>query len=84
MTEANFETAVKKLNAIVENLEKGDLTLDAALKLYEEGVRMSQVCTKRLEEAQKKVEVLIRTSDKGLETSELDEETLKPKSSRKK
>ena len=82
--EVDFESTMKKLNGIVEKLEKGDPTLDSALKLYEEGMRLSQLSQRRLEEAQKKIELLMRNSDKGFETTELDEETLKPKSRKKK
>ncbi len=60
--EIEFETALKKLEIIVDNLEGGDLTLEAALKQYEEGVRLADICSKRLSEAEKKVEVLMKTS----------------------
>jgi len=60
--EVEFETALKKLETIVENLETGDLSLEAALKQYEEGVRMADLCSKRLSEAEKKVEILMKTS----------------------
>ena len=60
--EVEFETALKRLESIVENLENGELSLEAALKQYEEGVRMAEVCSKRLTEAEKKVEVLMKTS----------------------
>jgi exodeoxyribonuclease VII small subunit len=60
--EIEFESALKKLETIVENLENGDLSLEAALKQYEEGVRMADICSKRLNDAQKKVEVLMKTS----------------------
>lgn len=57
-----FEAALKKLETIVDNLEAGDLTLEAALKQYEEGVRLAEICSKRLSEAEKKVEVLMKSS----------------------
>jgi exodeoxyribonuclease VII small subunit len=60
MTELNFEQAMKRLEQIVENLEKGDLTLDDSLKIFEEGVRLSRLCTRKLEEAEKKVEILLQ------------------------
>ena len=60
--EIEFETALKKLETIVDALEGGDLTLEAALKQYEEGVRLADICSKRLSEAEKKVEVLMKTS----------------------
>ena len=58
--EIPFETALKKLETIVENLENGDLSLEEALKQYEEGVKMADHCAKRLTEAEKKVEVLMK------------------------
>lgn len=60
--EVEFEQALKKLESIVENLESGEMTLEAALKQYEEGVRMADICSKRLSEAEKKVEVLMKAS----------------------
>ncbi|HXV18719.1 MAG TPA: exodeoxyribonuclease VII small subunit [Candidatus Omnitrophota bacterium] len=60
--EVSFESAMKKLETIVESLESGEISLEAALKQYEEGVRMADLCQKRLTEAQKKVEVLLKTS----------------------
>ena len=59
--EMEFEAALKRLENIVENLENGELSLEAALKQYEEGVRMADICSKRLTEAEKKVEVLMKT-----------------------
>ena len=58
--EVEFETALKKLESIVDSLEAGDLSLEQALKQYEEGVRMADICSKRLTEAQKKVELLMK------------------------
>ncbi len=60
--EIEFETALKKLETIVENLENGELSLEGALKQYEEGVRMASLCSKRLTEAERRVEVLMKTS----------------------
>ena len=60
--EMEFEAALKRLENIVENLENGELSLEVALKQYEEGVRMADICSKRLTEAEKKVEVLMKTS----------------------
>jgi exodeoxyribonuclease VII small subunit len=59
----DFESALKSLEDIVVQLESGDLTLDRALELFEEGVRVSRFCSSKLEEAERKVEVLIKTSD---------------------
>jgi exodeoxyribonuclease VII small subunit len=62
--ELAFEAALKRLETIVQDLENGDLSLDEALKAYEEGVRMADLCSKRLTEAEKKVEVLMKSGGK--------------------
>jgi len=59
----DFESALKSLEDIVALLEAGDLTLDRALELFEEGIQVSRFCSSKLEEAERKVEVLIKTSD---------------------
>lgn len=60
MAEIKFEEALKKLEKIVADLEGGKFSLDESLKKYEEGVRIVQSCSKILESAQKKVEVLTK------------------------
>ncbi len=60
MAEIKFEEALKKLEKIVEDLEKGDLSLDEALKKYEEGIELSRLCSQRLENAKKKIDVLVK------------------------
>jgi len=75
--ELKFEEAMKKLEKIVEELENGNLGLDESLKKYEEGIVLSQFCTKKLNEAQKKVQVLSKKNSGVLEAgdfSELDTE----------
>jgi len=59
----DFESSLKSLEDIVTKLEGGDLTLDRALELFEEGIRISRFCNSKLEEAERKVDVLIKTSD---------------------
>ena len=49
-----------RLEAIVGELEKGDLPLDESLKIFEEGIRLSKSCLRVLEDAEKKVEVLVQ------------------------
>ncbi len=72
--EIEFESALKKLEGIVQNLENGDLSLEQALKQYEEGVKMADICSKRLTEAQKRVEVLIKTSGGKFKTEAFEDE----------
>lgn len=65
---STFEQSLKKLEAIVEKLEKGDLALEESLKLFEEGVGLSASCKKELEAAEGKVQMLIRQRDGSLKT----------------
>lgn len=58
--ELSFEDALKKLESIVGTLEKGQLSLDESLKRFEEGIRLSRLCNKKLMETEQKVEKLIK------------------------
>ncbi len=60
MSEIKFEEALKKLEKIVSELEEGNLSLDDSLKKYEEGIRLAALCSKKLEAAKKKVEILVK------------------------
>ena len=73
MSEIKFEKALKRLEEIVEKLEKGDLDLDKSLEIFEEGIKMSRICSQKLKEAEKKIEIL--TKD---ETGELKAEPFEP------
>ncbi len=59
----NFEASLHRLEQIVKKLEGGNLALDEALKLFEEGINLSQQCQKQLEEAENKVEILLKKAD---------------------
>ena len=63
MPAPSFETSLHRLEQIVKKLEAGDLPLDDALKLFEEGINLSQQCQKQLEEAENKVEILLKKAD---------------------
>ena len=67
MAELKFEEALRRLEKIVEELEQGDLTLDEALKKYQEGIELSRVCSLRLENAKKKIDLLMKNKKGGLE-----------------
>ena len=60
MAEIKFEKAMKRLEQIVEELEKGELDIDKSLEIFEEGIKMSRVCSKKLNEAEQKIEKLTR------------------------
>lgn len=55
-----FEKALAELEKIVEALEAGELSLDEALKQYEEGVKLTRACQAKLQEAEKKIEILTK------------------------
>ena len=59
----SFEESLKKLENIVEQLEKGDLALEKSLKLFEEGVNLSAACKQELEAAEGKVQMLVKQRD---------------------
>ena len=65
---ASFEESLKKLENIVEQLEKGDLALEETLKLFEEGVGLSAACKKELDEAEGRVQTLVKQRDGSLKT----------------
>ena len=73
MAELKFEEALKRLERIVEDLEKGDLTLDEALKKYQEGIELARACSQRLESAKKKIDILVKNKKGELELKPLDE-----------
>ncbi|HET6726356.1 MAG TPA: exodeoxyribonuclease VII small subunit [Gammaproteobacteria bacterium] len=56
----DFETALKELEAVVATLEKGDTSLDASLKSFERGVQLTRICQKALQDAEQKVEILLK------------------------
>ncbi len=73
MAETKFEEALKKLEKIVEDLEKGDLSLDEALKKYQEGIELSRTCSSKLENAKKKIDILVKNKKGDFEFKPLDE-----------
>jgi len=63
MAELKFEQALKKLESIVEEMEKGKTSLEDSLKKYEEGIKLSRFCSKKIEEAEHKIEILAKGDD---------------------
>ena len=59
-----FEECLQRLEIIVTDLEKGDVPLERALSLFEEGIQLSNSCRKELEEAEGKVEILLKHNGK--------------------
>jgi exodeoxyribonuclease VII small subunit len=70
MAVEKFESALKKLEEVVKRLEGGELSLDDSLKAFEEGVKQAAFCTKKLNEAEKRVELLLKQKDGGFTREE--------------
>lgn len=72
MAGVKFEEAIKKLEEIAKDLESGDLSLDDSVSKFEEGMKLSKTCTKILNDAEKKINILIDSD------GELKEEDFSP------
>jgi exodeoxyribonuclease VII small subunit len=70
MAAEKFEISLKKLEEAVSRLESGELSLEDSLKVFEEGVRHASICTRKLNEAQKKVELLLKQKDGSFKREE--------------
>ena len=63
MAQKTFEQSMKQLERIVQELEAGDLPLEKAIKKFEEGMKLTKFCSKKLDETEKKVSILLKDSD---------------------
>jgi len=72
----SFEESLKRLETVVDQLEKGEMTLDESLKLFEEGVNLTANCKQELDAAEGKVQMLVKQRDGSLKTEAF--ETDKP------
>lgn len=68
----HFEDAFKRLEQIVGNLESGDLSLEESMKLFEEGIGLTEACKSRLEDAEQKIQLLLKNSDGKLSLEDKD------------
>lgn len=68
MAKKTFESAIEQLDKIVEELETGDISLEQAIKKFEEGIKLSQLCSRRLDETEEKMSMLIKTAEGQLST----------------
>jgi exodeoxyribonuclease VII small subunit len=73
MAKKKFETALEKLDKIVQRLEDASLPLDEALELFEEGIKLSRFCSQKLDEAEKKVSILLKDDSGALHQEPFDE-----------
>ncbi|MDX9785960.1 MAG: exodeoxyribonuclease VII small subunit [Desulfobacterales bacterium] len=70
----SFETALVKLEKIVEEMESGELPLEKSLKKFEEGVALSRFCTEKLDEYEKKISLLLKDSNGHMKEQRIDAE----------
>jgi len=63
MAQKTFEQSMKQLEKIVQELEDGDLPLEKALKKFEEGMKLTKLCSEKLDETEKKVSILLKNSE---------------------
>lgn len=73
----NFETAIEELEALVEQMEQGDISLEESLKKFERGIELTRTCQKALQEAEQKVQMLVEKSngDQIVDASDADQST---------
>jgi exodeoxyribonuclease VII small subunit len=69
---ADFEKHLTQLETVVERLERGDLTLDESVRLFEEGMKLSQACKQELEQAEGRIHVLVEGKGGAMQTAEMD------------
>ena len=62
----SFEKAMAELETIVQELESGNMPLEKAISKYEEGMQLSKFCTQKLDEAEKKITLLMKTNNDGV------------------
>jgi exodeoxyribonuclease VII small subunit len=73
-TEASYDVLVARLEKVVEALEAGDLPLELSVEKFAEGVQLARDASRRLDEAERRVEQLVKSADGGEETAPLDPE----------
>ncbi len=71
--ETKFEDALTRLEAVVNRLESGELPLEESLRLFEEGVHLTKVCTHRLEEAERRITILLKNEGGELQEASFEE-----------
>jgi len=69
---AGFEDDLKKLESVVEKLERGDLTLDQSVKLFEEGMKLSNACKEELDKAEGRIQVLVQGRRGAMQVAEME------------
>ena len=68
----NFEEQLTALEAVVEQLERGDLSLEESVRLFEEGMKLSDACKKELEGAEEKIQILVQQRNGAMKAVDMD------------
>ncbi|HBH86075.1 MAG TPA: exodeoxyribonuclease VII small subunit [Syntrophaceae bacterium] len=63
MAKDKFEDALGRLEDIVRKMEAGDMSLEESLKAFEEGIKLARVCSRKLDEAERRVEMLLKQEE---------------------
>ena len=63
MAKDKFEEALGRLEDIVKKMEAGDMTLEESLKAFEEGIKLARLCSRRLDDAERRVEILLKQEE---------------------
>jgi exodeoxyribonuclease VII small subunit len=69
---ANFEEDLKALESVVERLERGDLSLEDSVRLFEEGIKLSDACKKELDTAEGKIQLVVDRGRTGMKVVDFD------------
>lgn len=72
MAEPKFETSLQRLEEIVQRLESGDMPLEESIRVFEEGMKLVAFCSQKLDEAEKKVTLLMSRQDGEVEEAPFD------------
>jgi len=73
MAKQTFESAMRQLEQIALELEAGELSLDLAMKKFEEGIQLSRFCIKKLDETERRIAILLQDSDGSVQEVPFDE-----------
>jgi exodeoxyribonuclease VII small subunit len=74
---ANFEEHLTQLETVVERLERGDLTLDESVRLFENGMKLSDACKQELEQAEGRVQLLVQGAEGKMQAVEMESDELR-------
>jgi len=74
MEKFNFEMSMEKLQDIVNKLEKGDQTIDESIEMFKEGIELSRMCSKKLDEVEREITVLLEGEDGSIREEAFEQE----------